>query len=69
VKAFISMSLNNPAHVGDHALGWRRSELWSEMSICAARSPMTAHGVTMLRLVIRGMIEASAMRRLSIPHP
>jgi len=34
----------------------------------AARSAMTTHGAIVLPRVIRGMIEASAMRSLSIPY-
>jgi hypothetical protein len=34
----------------------------------AARSPMTTHGAMVLPVVIRGMIDASAMRRLSKPY-
>lgn len=34
----------------------------------AARSAMTTQGAIVLPMVIRGMIEASAMRNLSIPY-
>src|ERR1700722_2583730 len=45
----------------------RQSE-WSALIISAARSPMTAHGAIVLPTVTRGMIEASATRRLSNPY-
>jgi hypothetical protein len=41
----------------------RRSDLMN----CAARSPMTTHGAIVLPVAIRGMIEASATRRFSMP--
>lgn len=34
---------------------------------CAARSPITTHGAMVLPLVIRGIIEASAIRTFSMP--
>ena len=40
---------------------------WSDLMNCAARSPMTTHGAIVFPVVIRGMIEASATRRLPRP--
>jgi hypothetical protein len=48
----------NGADVGLDYNRWR---------ICAARSPMTTHGAIVLVMGICGMIEPSAIRRLSTP--
>src|SRR6267142_913385 len=40
---------------------------WAIFRISAARSPITTHGAIVLPVVTRGMMEPSAMRRLSIP--
>ena len=40
---------------------------WAIFSISAARSPITTHGAMVLPVVTRGIMEPSAMRRLSIP--
>src|ERR1700722_6621777 len=52
---------------------WRRQTLGafqnrrSDLMNRAARSPMTTHGAMVLPVVIRGMIDASATRRLPMP--
>ena len=42
--------------------------LCSIRSMCAARSPMITQGAMVLPVVTRGMIDPSAMRRLSTPY-
>ena len=41
--------------------------LWSALRISAARSPITTQGAMVLPVVMRGMMEPSAIRRLLIP--
>jgi hypothetical protein len=41
--------------------------MYSARIICAARSPMITHGAMVLPVVMRGMIEPSAIRRRSTP--
>lgn len=41
--------------------------LCSALRISAARSPITTQGAMVLPVVMRGMMEPSAIRRLSIP--
>jgi hypothetical protein len=45
----------------------RRYQKWSALSISAQRSPMMTQGAIVFPLDTRGMIDASAIRRLSIP--
>ena len=55
-------------------MSYRRSAVTAAVTPCAARtrsaarSAMTTHGAIVLPTVIRGMIEASAMRSLSTPY-
>ena len=41
---------------------------WADISISAARSPMTTQGAMVLLAVTRGMIDPSAIRTLSMPY-
>ena len=45
-----------------------RQMRWEIFSISAARSPITTHGAIVLPVVTRGIIEPSAIRRLSTPR-
>jgi hypothetical protein len=51
----------------------KQPPIWPQLIPCAtfsnspARSPMTTQGAIVLPVVTRGMMEASAIRRLSIP--
>src|SRR5262249_14880085 len=59
-------------HVQQHATASSKiragHNLCSIRSICAARSPMITQGAMVLPVVTRGMIDPSAMRRLSTPY-
>jgi hypothetical protein len=53
-------------HVPAHPLSDHKP--WAEISISAARSPMTTQGAMVLLAVTRGMIDPSAIRTLSMPY-